>query len=328
MSARRSKERRRGTPRAWVARYMRLPLIVAAISCSFVHADEARTLTARPAFNSKEMGLRIDVRGDGWGSASRESIETLLYSVADELLSRLPANLAVPIIVAHTDRSPAVLFERGPAGEYQVQLHASGENWHLYVYEFAHELCHILSNFDDNAGARDARYNQWFEETLCETASLFALKNLAARWESTPPAPRWSEAARKLRRFFDHLVSEGHRQLPPHTPLTTWLQENEEQLRRNPYLRQKNEVVANLLLPLFRDDPQDWAALGYLDLDPAAARNNLRNFLLRWYTNAPLEHKHFVAGILAMFRLDDLVPMTPALAAATGQERTGGSARN
>ena len=102
MSARRSKERRMGTPRAWVARYMRLPLIVAAISCSFVHADEARTLAARPGFKSKEMGLRIDVRGDGWGSANRKSIETLLYSVADELLSRLPANLAVPIAVSHS----------------------------------------------------------------------------------------------------------------------------------------------------------------------------------------------------------------------------------
>ena len=320
MSVRRSKERRKGTPRAWVARYMRLPLIVAAISCSFVHADEAKTLAAMPGFKSKEMGLRIHVQGGGWGNANKESIETLLYSVADELLSRLPANLAVPIVVEHTDRSPVVLYERGPAGEYQVQLHASGENWHLYVYEFAHELCHILSNFDHNPGPQNVRYNQWFEETLCETASLFALKNVAAKWESSPPAPRWSEAAKKLRRFFDHLLSEGHRQLPQHTPLTAWLQENEERLRDDPYSRKKNEVVANLLLPLFRDDPQDWAALSYLNLDSADARNSLQQYLHRWYRNAPLEHKHFVAGILAMFRLDDLVPMTsPTIAATTGR---------
>ncbi len=328
MSAKRGKERRTGTPRQWVARYMRLPLIVAAISCPLVHADEVATPAARPGFKSKEMGLRIDVRGDGWGSANRESIETLLYSVADELLSRLPANLAVPVVVAHTNRSPAVLYERGPAGEYQVQLHASGENWHLYVYEFAHELCHILSSFDENSGPQDTRYNQWFEETLCETASLFALKNLAARWESSPPAPRWSEAAKKLRRFFDHLVSEGHRQLPLDTPLTAWLQENEEQLRKDPYLRKKNEVVANLLLPLFRDDPQDWAALRYLNLYAADARNSLRDYLVRWYRNAPLEHKRFVAGILAMFRLDDLVPMTPALADTTGMDRADALAHN
>ena len=328
MSAKRGKERRTGTPRQWVARYMRLPLIVAAISCPLVHADEVATPAARPGFKSKEMGLRIDVRGDGWGSANRESIETLLYSVADELLSRLPANLAVPVVVAHTNRSPAVLYERGPAGEYQVQLHASGENWHLYVYEFAHELCHILSSFDENSGPQDTRYNQWFEETLCETASLFALKNLAARWESSPPAPRWSEAAKKLRRFFDHLVSEGHRQLPLDTPLTAWLQENEEQLRKDPYLRKKNEVVANLLLPLFRDDPQDWAALRYLNLDAADARNSLRDYLVRWYRNAPLEHKRFVAGILAMSRLDDLVPMTPALADTTGMDRADALAHN
>ncbi len=137
---------------------------------------------------------------------------------------------------------------------------------------------HSLEFRRERQPAEDARYNQWFEETLCETASLFALKNLAARWESSPPAPRWSEAAKKLRRFFDHLVSEGHRRLPLHTPLSAWLQENEEQLRKDPCLRKKNEVVANLLLPLFRDDPQDWAALRYLNLDAADARNSLRDY--------------------------------------------------
>ena len=109
---------------------MRLPLIVAAISRPFVHADEAGTLAARPGFKSKEMGLRIDVRGDGWGSANRESIETLLYSVADELLSRLPASLAVPIAVSHTDRSPVVLYEARTGRRISGSAHASGENWH------------------------------------------------------------------------------------------------------------------------------------------------------------------------------------------------------
>ena len=163
---------------------------------------------------------------------------------------------------------------------------------------------------------------------FCSSAVNPACRSSRRAMSPSIPAPRWSEAAKKLRRFFDHLLSEGHRQLPLHTPLTAWLQENEEQLRKDPYLRKKNEVVANLLLPLFRDEPQDWAALSYLNLDPADARNNLRHYLLRWYRNAPLEHKHFVAGILAMFRLDDLVPMTPALADTTGMDHAGDRARN
>ena len=77
---------------------------------------------------------------------------------------------------------------------------------------------------DQNATQQDVRYNQWFEETLCgDGVALRAEEPLAAKWESSPPAPRWSEAAKKLRRFFDHLLSEGHRQLPLHTPLIAWL---------------------------------------------------------------------------------------------------------
>ncbi len=310
-------ERRKGTPRAWVARNTRLPLIIASIACSLAHADPGEPLPPKAQhLNSKKMGLSLEVQEGGWGSAQKEAIETVLYSVADELLSRLPKKLAAPIVVSHTDNGPVALYERGPAGEYRVQLHASGENWHLYVYEFAHEFCHILSNYEANVGPDTTKYNQWFEETLCETASLFTLKNLAATWEVSPPAPQWSEQARKLRRFFDHLVAEGHRQLPPHTPLGAWLQENEEGLRHDPYLRNKNEVLANLLLPLFQENPQNWAALNYLNLDPSDARNSLGEYLGHWYENAPFEHKEFIGGVLALLLLEDIVPKT---AASTGK---------
>lgn len=256
------------------------------------------------------MGLVLHVKDGGWGSARKETIETVLYAVADELLARLPKKLATPIVVSHTDDNPIALYERGSNGEYRVHLHATGENWHLYVYEFAHELCHILSNYDENirVGGETSRYNQWFEETLCETASLFALKSLAATWEASPPNPKWAKEAKSLRRFFDHLIAEGHRQLPPQTPLVNWLRDNEERLRNDPYLRDRNEVVANLLLPLFQDDPQNWAALNYLNLDPADARATLEQYLRNWYQNAPFEHKRFVAGVLAMFKLEGVVP--------------------
>jgi hypothetical protein len=309
MRANQQTERRKGTPRAWVARGMRLPLIIASIACSLAHAG-TKELPKGPPPSSKKMGLHLKVEAGGWGGAPPEAIETVLYSVADELMSRLPQKLTVPIVVSHTDDSPVALYERGPAGEYRVHLHASGENWHLYVYEFAHELCHILSNYEENVGADTTKYNQWFEETLCETASLFALKNVAASWEAAPAAKsvKSANAARKLRRFFDHLIAEGHRQLPPHTPLVSWLQENEAKLRNDPYLRQKNEVLANLLLPLFQENPQNWTALNYLNLDPSDARTDLAEYLRHWYENAPSEHKHFVGAVLALLLLEDVTP--------------------
>lgn len=319
---RKREERRRGTPRAWIMRQMRLPLIIASIACSLAHADSPRDIPTKPGASARKAGLDIRVEPGGWGEANPRQIETVLHAVADELMSRLPDKLTVPIVVSHTDRAPVALYERGPGGEYRVRLHARGEKWHLYVYEFAHELCHILSNYEHNVGPHTVKHNQWFEETLCETASLFTLNSLAASWERSPPEARWAGEAHKLRRFFDHLIAEGHRQLPAHAPLADWLRENEAELRQNPYLREKNEVLANLLLPLFSSDPQNWAALGYLNLNPGDARNTLDRYLRHWYDNAPPEHKQFVASVLALL-WEHNAP--PAVADVVAPARAGAS---
>lgn len=301
-------ERRKGTPRAWVMRQMRLPLIIASVFCSMPHVGAGQEVPDKHSVNSRKLGLDIKVKGDGWGSARPEAIENVLYSVADELMARLPNKLTKPIVVTHTKSNPVALYDRGPNGEYLVHLHASGQSWHLYVYEFAHELCHILSNYEEHVGAETTKYNQWFEETLCETASLYTLKSLADTWEKSPPTPELSSRSKSLRRFFEHLVNEGHRQLPSYAPLASWLDEHKEDLRKNPYLREKNEVVANLLLPLFQSDPQNWDALTYLNLDPNDARSSLEDYLRNWYQNAPLEHKHFVASVLSLMWEGDGAP--------------------
>lgn len=297
---------------------MRLPLIIASVICSLLYSTASHAVPSEKKVSSRKLGLNIQVKGGGWGKVSNDSIETVLYSVADELMSQLSVTPAVPIVVTHTEHNPITLFERGEHGEYLVHLHAREANWHLYVYEFAHELCHILSNYNGNAGREGGRYNQWFEETLCETASLYTLQSLATRWEKAPPAPELAAQAERLHRFFELLINERHRQLPANAPLAVWLDDNEELLRHDPYQRQKNEVVANLLLPLFATDPENWAMLSYLNRDPADARSNLRDYLHHWYLNAPPEHRTFIADILAMFWLRSVMP--PGLSPATAQQ--------
>jgi hypothetical protein len=75
-------------------------------------------------------------------------------------------------------------------------------------------------------------------------------------------------------------------------------------MRSDPYQRRSNEVVANLLLPLFEASPENWDALSYLNLDPADARNSLREYLHNWYDNAPPQHKDFVFGVLALLGVE------------------------
>jgi hypothetical protein len=205
------------------------------------------------------------------------------------------------------------LYDRGPAGEYLVRLHASGDRWHLYVFEFAHEFCHLLSNFDQNIGENTRRRNQWFEESLCETASLFALERLASTWPQSASASGLPERAGKLRRFFDLLVAEEHRRLPPQIGAAGWLSDNEQGLRRDPYQREKNDLVANLLLPLFERHPNSWNALCYLNLDPADASAPLTEYVRHWYERAPLEHKAFIAGVISLLGRDVDRPSTATI---------------
>lgn len=303
----------------WLMYKLRLPVVIASLVCSLTYADAGQAMTAatpgKKAFNARKQGLNIRVEGGGWGQARKEKIETVLYSVADELMARLPKKLSAPIVVTHTESNPIALYERGTNGEYLVHLHASGEDWQFYVYEFAHELCHILSNYEENLGADTSKYNQWFEETLCETASLYTLKNLAATWESAPPSPEWSAQAGRLRRFYDLLINEGHRRLPPHSPLASWLRDNEDALKQDPYLRKKNEVVANLLLPLFETKAENWDSLTYLNLNPADARSNLEQYLEHWYQNAPEGHKAFISRVLSLlWHGDKPMPAPPVIA--------------
>jgi hypothetical protein len=213
----------------------------------------------------------------------------------------MPVKAPITIRVSHTDGNPTAVYDRGPSGEFLVRLHADRSRWHLYVFEFAHEFCHILSNYD-RAGPDVARRNQWLEEALCETASLYALGSLGAQPPDASLASRLAEHAASLRRFFRVLVTEGHRKLPEESELAEWLQEHEAGMRDDPYLREKNDVVAKAMLPLFFANPDGWDALCYLNLHPGDAFASLDDFLRHWHANAPERDKPFVArlsGLLA-----------------------------
>jgi hypothetical protein len=55
--------------------------------------------------------------------------------------------------------------------------------WCQFIYQFSHELTHfVIRNFKKNKNI----YVNWFEETICESISLFILKILAEHWRLCP----------------------------------------------------------------------------------------------------------------------------------------------
>lgn len=289
-----------------MVRSMRL-LVAIAVSL-LVSVPVGQASTSAP-IGAGEGGIVIRVKGDGWGAADHDTITAVLQSVANELMPRRPARLIAPIVVTHTEGSPVALYDRTSEGEFQVRLHVSGERWHLYVYEFAHEFCHLASNHDVHSADGTPRQNQWLEESLCEVSSLLALKRLAARWEESPADSALGRKARLLRQFYEYLIAEEHRRLPGNATVAEWLRDNEASLRDDPYQRKKNDAIAMLLLPLFERDPAHWQVLGYLNLDAGDSLSSLRDYLNHWYRHAPAEHRPIVADVVGLFEENGDAPI-------------------
>ena len=121
------------------------------------------------------------------------------------------------------------------------------------AYQFAHELCHMRIPFFVEEDLR------WFEESVCETASHFFLRKLAAELanEKYKGHPALQRYAPKFREYSENVL-KGAKEVD----LTSG-----RQMRRfalNCYLRDENLYVAKLLLPIFERNPGLWEAILYL----------------------------------------------------------------
>ncbi|HYD94685.1 MAG TPA: hypothetical protein VEC01_05115 [Noviherbaspirillum sp.] len=255
------------------------------------------------AVRENRSGSDIRVVGGGWGNVGLEEIQVLLNAVAAEMLVHFPGHRLDPIVVSSSQYGPVVLYQRGPQNEYQVLLAAKGNQWAEYVYEFAHELFHILAHYEYHAPPRRARH-QWFEEMLCETVSLYMLKRFSLTWEQSPPRSEWKDYAPNLNRFTRRALEQPHRKLPKNISFQKWFQENGPVLATKPYLREKNELVAMFFLPLLEQNP-DWRAVTYLNLNAAQGDSSFYDHLAHWHRMTPTPHKQFVTQAMRLFHFTE-----------------------
>lgn len=256
---------------------------------------------APPSANGATGGKpALEVVEGGWGGGEPVEIGKVAAAVAE--LFPAPA-VALPLIrIRHRFGGPMVSYDRDRDGSIVVYLSARDSRWYQYIYQFAHEYCHLLSRFDrKQQGEEIVRDQQWFEESLCETASLYALRRLAATWRDAPPDVQLRDAAALLAKYADQLLDESHRWLDGSTTLAQWYSRNQATLRRDPYARETNEVVATKLLPLFEQDPRRWAALAHLNTTRPVPGQSFADFLAGWSAASPPDLRPFVAEIRALF---------------------------
>lgn len=240
-----------------------------------------------------------------WGDADPHRILLVLRATATELQRYFPSAPGETIHIRHAEGVPMVLYATGAGGARMVQLTARGSAWETYIYEFGHEFCHIEAHYEHRVGT-PLEAHQWFEESLCETASLFALRALAQRWQTDPPWPEARREAPLLADYANMLLNEPHRQ--GSVSLSRWVAGHEELLLHDPYQRPLNEYVANRLLALFETHPQGWASLQYLNAPVDAATPSFDGYLRQWYHAVPVTQRPFMSQLLALFEVAPDVP--------------------
>jgi len=245
----------------------------------------------------------IRIVASDWGRAQPDEIEAVVRSAAAVLGDLVERRAPLAIVVQPAAEHPEVEYEKNARGEYVMALSARDRRWAQFAYQFGHEWCHILANFDHRVSANGEPLNQyqWFEEVLCETAALFTLRTLASRWQSAPPYPHWKNYAPWFADYADAMLAADHRSHAQLQVLSSWYAENGEVLARDPYERRRNDFCAAALLPLFESDASQWNALRYLNLEHAAAEPTFAGYLARWQATVPEKHRHFVATIAAAF---------------------------
>jgi hypothetical protein len=241
----------------------------------------------------KAVKLNIQPVDKGWdGDDDPDDVRAVIRSAATEIHKFVP-DFDPGLIRVHPRGGPIVLYDRDTDGAIIVKLNADSRRWAQYAYQFAHEFCHILCGY--RAGDRS---NLWFEETMCETASLFSLRQMAETWKEKAPYSNWKSFAPRLADYAQTRMKEHP--LPPDTTLAKWYADNAGALRGNPTDRLRNSTAATALLPIFEADPtMAWSALRTLNVGRTAKVESFPAYLKRWHDATPEAHQPFIRRIAA-----------------------------
>ena len=262
--------------------------------CAFVTVKAAEPLPA---------GRKIDITLASDFKAQTADVKAVLNSAADAIWQYCPhTEWRVPgFEVYHSANFPITVFDHRANGRIAIGLTTQGTYWSQFAFQFSHEFCHALAGHSNDwhkPWIKTKKANMWLEESLCETASLFALRSMGKSWKTKAPYPNWTSYSQSLTQYAQDRLDEASKGLPAGKSFIDWLRENELSMRENSVLREKNNIVAFALLPLFEKNPSGWEAVTYLNLGSRQNPNlTLTQHLADWRAAAPIEHRAFITEL-------------------------------
>jgi hypothetical protein len=197
-------------------------------------------------------------------------------------------------IASNHPKAPITLSRLDSNDPIKVLLSACESFWGQYVFQFAHEFCHILtSHYEQLLGNPNGR----LQEAICETASIFALQCMARQWRQNPSIPGQHSYAKQFQIYADDRLGQDEAKLPAGMDLSGWLISHEEELRTSDvtedHQRVNQSLIAYVLLPAFEKNPEGWNAITKL---PTTTRR-LPEYLSEWHSSVDADDKDFVATV-------------------------------
>ena len=145
--------------------------------------------------------------------------------------------------------------------------------WAQNIFQYSHELCHLLIT------EPIPECFKWFEESICDLASIFFLHESEKNWASY--FPDHLDYKPKIQKYISDLSSGAP------FPLNDLFNEQSEcaiYLRSHRYDRNKNRYVALSLLPIFISNPILWKSVPLLCR--GANAKSFKDFLEQWRDNS------------------------------------------
>ncbi len=250
----------------------------------------------------RAASVNVLVQAGGWGVATQKEVLAITLAAVEEIGRHCPRTRVGTIVVYHRENHPQTGWERTTEGNIAVGLAAQDRQCAQMAFQMAHEFCHVLANHSNGhrRGLRaEGRPNLWLEESLAETASLFALRAMARTWERRAPYREWRAYAPELASYAAERMRSADGQ--SRGDFLRWFRANEPVMRRNAEMRDRNMVVALQLLPIFEAEPRAWEAVTFMNLGAQERSQSLGAFLADWEQNCPVGLRPFVGKIAEFF---------------------------
>ena len=242
--------------------------------------------------------MSLEIKSNNWGEARINDLQKVLMSAKGILDSVIGYNPDYKIwVYQNLERGvPFTLYERGPNGEYKIELNTTDNKWSQCAYQFSHEYCHVRTNY--NIGLKSCK---WFEESICELASIYTLIKMSDEWSENPLYESWKDYSTSLFHYAEGIINSPENQLQTGENFIDWFESTLPRLYENSCLRDCNAIIAIKLLPLFQETPELWTSMKYWNTWKIDINDDIYISFEKWINILPENNRSSVRRLIEIF---------------------------